>query len=87
MYKFKYVGGSLSNFWVQPRDVAIAGASSLLGGGLYGGTYVGTKRLMGEDLNTEQTHREIAGNTAAGTVSGLGGYLLTKALSNRNRVV
>lgn len=75
--------GNVSNFFVSPVDVGIAGASSLLGGALYGGTYVGTKKLMGENLTDEQSQRELASNTSAGAVSGLGGYLLTKALSKK----
>lgn len=81
IHKFAYV--QTANFFMPPAELGIAGASSLLGGALYGGSYVGTKKLMGEDLNTEQAQRELAANTNAGVVSGLGGFLLTKALSRK----
>lgn len=74
---------NVANFFVTPQEMAVAGASSLLGGALYGGTYVGTKKLMGEDLNTDQAKRELAANSSAGAVSGLGGYLLTKAMTRK----
>jgi len=71
MYKFSYMTNTI-HFSISPLDVGIAGASSLLGGALYGGTYVGTKKLMGEDMNSEQAKRELAANSTAGAVSGLG---------------
>lgn len=50
------------------------------GGLLYGTTYVGSKKLLGEQLNEKQTKNEILANSAAATASGLGGVLLLKAL-------
>lgn len=88
IHKFSYIDSAnfhrtYANFFLTPAELGIAGASSLLGGALYGGSYVGTKKLMGENLTDDQAHRELAANTSAGAVSGLGGFLLTKALNRK----
>lgn len=85
MSNFTYM--NTADFFVEPTELAIATAASLAGGSLYGGTYVGTKMLMGEDLQTPEARREVAANTSAGTISGLGGYLITKALQRKTGIV
>lgn len=80
---FSYMHIPIANFILTPKEALIAGGSALGGGLLYGGTYVASKMGMGENLDKKDMLKEMAANASAGISSGLGGYLITKALTNK----
>jgi len=81
--QFKY----MANFLLSPEEAAIVGASALGGGLLQGGAYVGSNVAMGDQVNHKEARKEVLANTAAGVSSGVGGYLITKALNKKMGII
>lgn len=81
--QFKY----MANFLLSPEEATIVGVSALGGGLLQGGAYVGSNLAMGDEVNKQEAKKEVLANTAAGVSSGVGGYLITKALNKKMGIV
>lgn len=82
MTQFNYIG-QISSFMLTPEEAAIAGAAALGGGVLQGTTYIGSKAGMGDDISPQEAKKELVANTAAGLSSGVGGFLITRALNRK----
>lgn len=85
MYRFSYM--NTANFFLNKAELGTAAAASLLGGSLYGGSYVASKQIMGDELDPETYAKEVVANSVGGVASGLGGFLVTKAMNKKLGIV